>query len=84
MKHEKIILAAINLNDNNCVVTCKRHADALVYLAKNGILGVNNLTQGFITSQGRFVDRAEAKKIAIKAGQIAESEFPQLYSEDLW
>lgn len=41
--------------------------------------------QGFLTSLGRFVDRKEAVKIAIEAGQIEKPNWPpDLYSEDLW
>lgn len=43
-------------------------------------------TQGFVTSEGRFVDRREAAKIAIEANQLKdrESSPTTLYSEDLW
>jgi len=49
---------------------------------------VGNL-QGFITSRGRYVDRIEARKIAIGSGQFMpeagkEDQFRELYSEDLW
>ena len=40
---------------------------------------------GFITSTGRYVDRIEAGRIAIAAGQTkALAHGPALYSEDLW
>lgn len=53
-------------------------------------------SQGFYTSKGRFVDRYEASRIALKAGQIDESKaiigytydgdimYQQLFSEDLY
>jgi hypothetical protein len=44
--------------------------------------------QGFLTSEGVFVSREEAVKIAVAAGQITlpKKTFPQdeLFSEDLW
>lgn len=46
--------------------------------------------QGFLTSTGRFVDRAEAKRIAMASGQplTEHGEFHRdkahLFSEDLW
>lgn len=42
--------------------------------------------EGFMTSYGRFVDRKEAKKIAIACGQCKEDEFysDYLYSEDVF
>lgn len=39
--------------------------------------------QGFITSEGRYVQRGEAAKIAIAAGQIDKDE-KFLFSEMLW
>ena len=41
--------------------------------------------QGFVTSEGAFVDRQEAYQIAIASGQIVVSPCKyELYSEDLW
>lgn len=42
--------------------------------------------QGFVTSDGRFVDRVEAGRIAIKARQILTLTHHQedLFSEELW
>lgn len=39
--------------------------------------------QGFLTSENRFVDRIEARKIHIESGGIADFE-DELYSEDLY
>jgi hypothetical protein len=42
--------------------------------------------QGFMTNDGRFVDRETALKIAIKAGQVVEGKTSSnimLFSEDL-
>lgn len=41
--------------------------------------------EGFLTSDGRFVNRVEGYYIAWKAGQLKESKVvPELFSEDLW
>ena len=43
------------------------------------------MIQGFLTDDGYFVDRYEAKKIAQKANQIVEeTNLLQLFSEDIW
>lgn len=43
------------------------------------------LNQGFITSEGKFVNRVEAYYIAYRAGQIEGKDgAPRLFSEDLW
>ena len=39
--------------------------------------------QGFVTSEGRFVDRATAADLAYRAGQIGRKK-RSLFSEDLW
>jgi hypothetical protein len=41
--------------------------------------------QGFVTHEGKYVDRYEAARIALEAKQIWTLNWPpQLYSEDLW
>lgn len=41
--------------------------------------------QGFIDQNGRFLSRWEARRIAICAGQIIDTNWgDELYSEDLW
>lgn len=42
--------------------------------------------QGFLTSEGRFVDRETACRIAREAGQIKTKHGPAdtLFSEDMW
>lgn len=42
--------------------------------------------QGFVTSEGRFVTRVEAMKIAHRAGQtfVTKQLGPELFSENLW
>jgi len=44
-------------------------------------------SQGFITNTGRFVERLEARKIAIAAGQVKEEDLDcatMIFTEDLW
>lgn len=52
-------------------------------LSEDPVEPLNEDVQGFVTSTGRFVDRAEAAKIALEAGQIPEAK-DALYSEDVW
>ena len=83
---ETIILAAIKTGDNNIAVMPKpfRHCDIINHLARNGSSTQVKGLQGFLTSEGRFVDRAKALGIAKRAGQIKETPYFQLYTEDLW
>jgi hypothetical protein len=63
-----------------------RHNDVIhKYVETTGIRPIPHArsTQGFLTSDGRFVTRQEAAKIAALAGQTADR-FEALYSEDLW
>ena len=59
-----------------------RHHDVIRdRVERTGLRGSGR--QGFVTSAGRFVDRAIAADIAYAAGQIAEPRV-RLFSEDLW
>lgn len=40
--------------------------------------------QGFLTNTGRFVDRCEARDIAIACGQVDHGVGLRLFTEDLW
>lgn len=93
---ERIEAAAIKLGD--VVWSVKRparHHDVIAYILQERpwykhVGGV----QGFVTDQGRFVERDEARRIAA-AGQIIKSdtddhgipivrEHRDLFSEDVW
>jgi len=56
---------------NGIVHTGKRHKDIAMSIADK-IGSRKGATEGFITSQGLFVDRKEAAKIAYMSGQIKE------------
>lgn len=64
----------------------KRHHD--IAHALHDLIGdkVHSVTQGFITSDGEFVRREPAWRIADRAGQFkGEPTHPrQLFSEDIW
>ena len=84
---ERILLAAIKTGDNQVSVSLhpeSRHSEIIHHLARCGFETPIKGEQGFLTSTGRFVNRVEAKEIAIKSGVVNETEFNQLYSEDLW
>ena len=68
--------------------------DGIVYLGKSGKrhnhiikdypeIRFFTKEQGFITNEGKFVDRVEAAKIAFECGQI-KKEKRILFSEDLY
>lgn len=58
-----------------------RHPDIVRHFG-----GFGGPTQyGFLTNDNMFVNRLEAMKIAVSAGQLlAPSDKPELYTEDLW
>jgi hypothetical protein len=61
-----------------------RHGHIGKQMAEQGIDAITP-DQGFLTSEGRYVDRLTAVTIAIEAGQIDAPKWPpDLYSEDLW
>lgn len=74
-------------NDIHKVELGYRHHDILIRF--RGEVSTNVSDQGFYTSQGRFVDRIEAYKIAYNAGQLKSPDYSndyayRLISEDLY
>lgn len=67
-------------------IPCHRHGDAFriieQFLAPDGI-DKTKTEQGFLTHDGTFLTRIQARLHAIECGQIDES-IRVLYSEDLW
>jgi len=62
-----------------------RHHDVIHKMVKMGRPKPITGDQGFILSDGRFVEREEAAQIALAAGQCQTlTAPPRLYSEDLW
>jgi hypothetical protein len=91
---EKIICAAVRYE--NKVWYGHRHMyamdaqrDELSYEMSRKEMNMKEVQrdQGFVTSEGRYVDREEGWDIAMKAGQINERDrnsIGTLYSEDLY
>lgn len=89
---EKLIASAIKFFNKETqewiVMTGVRHADILhdMYTLKIDY-DKNAYYQGFITNAGEFVNRYEAKYIAIAANQLImpiENTYAELFSEDMW
>ena len=60
-----------------------RHHNVIELMWDKGVEGRG--TQGFLCSDGDFVERVKAGHLAVAAGQIKGLRWPpQLYSEDLW
>lgn len=78
------------ININKGIVFCgHRHTHCLYQMVANYCLYQSQAgeeVQGFLTNKNRFVDRMEAKQIAIIANQLKKgiSVKGQLYSEDLY
>lgn len=70
------------------IVIGKRHSDIWEWLSDNQIqYDKDSIIQGFFTDTNQFVDRYEAKKIAVEANQLIvpeEETYQELYSEDVW
>lgn len=76
---------------NGMLIAGMRHSDC--YRVITGLTGITKLpgreSQGFLTSNNRFVDRAEAWKIAknngqIRYGAVRHDEDIELISENLY
>lgn len=74
-------------NTQHGFVLCGRRHHSIIELGNKlaGLTLKQEDTQGFLTSQDRFVDRREAFQIAFKAKQIEGGKLSgELYSEDLY
>ena len=88
----KVVAAAIKFrlvdSDYFCIMTNRRHADVLEQMYQLHIqYDRKSAVQGFVTDTDRFVDRYEAKKIAVEAHQLIvpeEQTYAELFSEDVW
>lgn len=84
---EHIIRAAIRWKDRiHHLPIPARHHDVIRRMASFGHGPQAMTDQGFLTNEGRFVDRVEGLPIAKAAGQIKEKvgNPDELCSEDLW
>jgi hypothetical protein len=82
-----IVAAAIRQDGMVCSVPRPgRHGDIIRKMAEAGISIPINGEQGFLTSDGLFVDRVRAKMIAALAEQImpGRGQHRELFSEDVW
>ena len=79
-KAEKIRFAAIQVDDN--IYRGATHADAVARFTNEtgkplDYLNDQNTTEGFLTTEGRYVNRKEAAKLAEEAGQLKKGVTPQ-------
>jgi hypothetical protein len=63
----------------------KRHHDVIKYIIEEFKLDAKNGEQGFITHDGKFLNRRDAAEYVLKRKDITKLSWPPLlYSEDLW
>lgn len=86
---ERIAAAAIRVGGQvrHMLPPARHHNVMHRFYRKTGVV-VGPDEQGFITDTGRYVDREEALKIAVFAGQIIRrsggDHATELFSEDMW
>ena len=68
------------------VIAGRRHHNIIINMDILGIKTQRENIQGFLTSDDRFVDRAEALQIAVDSEQCQPEElkFKVLFSEDIY
>jgi len=95
---EKILCSAVYFDDGvtyryeqnyletGFVICGRRHSDCFRTLYNLGKSHTDyKLTEGFVTDVNRFVDRVEARKVAIKSRQVKDVNVAyELYSKDLY
>lgn len=88
------VVCAANISSEHKIIVGVRHWDSLMHAQShplsNGEHAFSTKNQGFIDQHGVFMDRTEAWKVAVNAGQIVrrvggdESGGGTLYSENLY
>lgn len=88
MDDEKIVAAAVHAYGATwSLPRPARHHNVLFAIDHAGLCAITPgpSAQGFLTSDGRFVDRKDGLRIALASKQIEAPKWPPLlYSEDLW
>lgn len=83
-EYKEVIKHAAVRSIHSWIFIGKCHADCFYKMKHTGVeASKKSYDQGFVTNKGRYVDRADAAKIAFEAGQI-ETEESYLISEMLW
>lgn len=86
MSKSQVTISAAAILQDGKVYTGKRHHLIIRDIAEQ--TGIRPVTgrQGFVTSNGRFVGRKQAARIALQAGQITKLKYDpeELFSEELW
>lgn len=86
-----IAKAAVKIFDKKqnkeIIIPCHRHSDAFLILKKFNYKPQQDykiIAQGFLDEHDNFLTRIEAKKHAQDCKQIINTDYIELYSEDLW
>lgn len=91
-----ILCAALKIKSKELILPCLRHGDGFALIrelsGESTFGALNNIEQGFITTNGVFLNRREAYKHALDCGQLSISTIQykddrkdnELYSEDLY
>lgn len=91
-----IVCAAARNTYNGAIICSPRHYDSTFYAAlelyretadEHSIRGWREADQGFVDQFGKFLTRAEARRIAVATGQIRRrcgGDHEELYSENLY
>lgn len=77
------------IRDGDLIFIGKRHHNCIATMIDCGYpapISEPKFPQGFVTSDGKFVDRKEAAQIALENRQIEKLKYSKtdLYSEDLY
>jgi len=83
---EKLDDIYLGLRHNHCFAEVARRREVLEVDDSLRVEMARNKTQGFLTSENRFVDRFEGMIIAVRNNQLIANhgEIDKLYSEDLY
>lgn len=75
------------IKDEEKIIPCHRHCDVFYILYLFNMkkdIDYKVIEEGFLDENDNFYSRLKAKEHAIKCNQIINTEYNELYSEDLW
>lgn len=83
------IRAAAILTKDNKIWTGKRHSDIIskIHMETHEYVSYSDTQQGFLSDDGRFLNRTQAMAVAHQAKQLIKEKTlhpRELFSEDLW
>lgn len=89
MTNENRIITGVAIKQGDMIHSLpkpKRHSDVIIKMIMSGNYRMVEEQQGFVCNDGSFLNRTDARTLAVENGQIRKSDASKtsLQSNDLW